>query len=328
MLELFKKQNPFTLFFVILYGFAIRSSIFFIKMNNIRLDADQPFSFLTDQWCKFNSSNLFIHYLITTSLLLIISIILNIFLKNNKIIDKLGFLPTLIFMLISASFSSFLYISNEFVAFLFFSIAFIRLIQALLVEDTEVSVFDASFFMSIASLFYKPLLPCFLIVFLSIIILKSVQVKAIFFMILGLLVPYFLLGVYMFITDRLGVYIISLVPQIFTKVILFSSKDYLQVIKIIFIGVISFMGFISIQASLAKSIVNIRKFYSLLLIVVLVFLPMFLINKEMTLTHFMFLLFPISYYILNFLKDMKRVWISELIHVALFVLIYFSNFNY
>lgn len=328
MLDLFKKQNPFTLFFVILYGFAIRSSIFFINLSKIKFNASQPFSFLTDQWCKVNTSNLFWHYFISTSLLLIIGLFINVYLKNNKIIDKLGYLPTLLFMLISASFSSYLYITNELIAFVFFSIAIIRLLQALLIEETEVSVFDAAFFMSIASLFYKPLLPCFLIVFMAVIILKSAQIKALLFILIGFIIPYFLLGVYMFYTDRLDTYLVHLIPQLFTKLTIFTSRDYLQIIKIIFIGVIALLGFVGIQSSLAKSIVNIRKYYSLLLIISLVYLPMFLINKELTLTHFLFLLLPISYYILNFIKDMKRVWISELIHVALFILIYFSNINY
>lgn len=155
------------------------------------------------------------------------------YLRDNKIIDKLGYLPTLFFLLISACFSSFLYVSNEFIAFVFFSIALIRLLQALLIDETTVSVFDASFFMSIASLFYKPLLLCFVIVLLAVLILKNVNIKSIVFLVLGLIIPYFLLGVYMFYTDRLVLYFTNITPQIFSSLHLFTQNDYLQVVKII-----------------------------------------------------------------------------------------------
>ncbi|MEI6311892.1 MAG: DUF6427 family protein [Bacteroidota bacterium] len=327
MLELFKKQNPFTLFFVIIYGFAIRSSIFFIDFSKAYFDPKQPLSFLTDNACKLSPQNVSFHYVISTSILLLISIFINLYLKNNKIIDKLGYLPTLLFMLVSASYSSFLYMSNEFFAFIFFSISIIRLLQSLLVDETDIKVFDAAFFISIASLFYKPILPCILIVFIAIIILKNVQIKAIVFMLIGLLIPYFLLGVYMFLTDRLSQLAFHIIPELISQMNWYNHQDFLQISKTIFLGILSLLGFVKIQASLAKSIVNIRKYYSLLLIISLVYIPMFLINKQLTTTHFIFLLLPISYYLLNFLKDMKRIWISELIHVALFVLIYFSNIN-
>ena len=325
MLEILKKQNPFTLLFVIVYGFVIRSSIFFIDTSNIVFDKTQAFSFLTDKWCFVSSQNLILHYIITTSILIVLSIFINVYLRDNKIIDKLGYLPTLFFLLISACFSSFLYVSNEFIAFVFFSIGLIRLLQALLIEETTVSVFDASFFMSVSSLFYKPLLLCFVIVLLAVLILKNVNIKSLVFLILGLIIPYFLLGVYMFFTDRLSLFFTNITPQLFSSLQLFAQKDYLQVIKIVFIGILTGMGFLQIQTQLSKSIVNIRKYYSMLLIVCLVFVPLFLINKQMTTQHFMFLILPVSYYILNFLKDMKRVWLSELIHVALFALIYLSN---
>lgn len=328
MLELFKKYNPFTLFFVILYGFAIRSSLFFIDISKVVFDKEQAFSFVTDSWCVVTKQNLIGHYIISTSLLLIISIYLNVYLKDAKIIDRLGYLPTLFFMLVSACFSSFLYISNELIALLFFSISLMRLIQSLLIEETDVRIFDASFFMSVASLFYKPLMPCILIVFLSVIILKSVQIKALLFIVIGIIIPYFLLGVYLFMYDRLGLYLQQLVPDFFHKTQLFSPKDFLQIVKIIFVGICTLLGFVKIQAVLSKSTVNIRKYYSLLLIVSLVYIPMFLINKQLSTIHFIFLILPVSYYLLNFLKDIQRTWISELIHVALFVLIYVSNINY
>ena len=327
MLDLFKKQNPFTLFFVIIYGFAIRSSVFFIDFSKSYFDPEQPLSFFTDNACKLNAQSVTYHYLLSTSILLIISIFINLYLKNNKIIDRLGYLPTLLFMLVSASYSTFLYISNEFFAFVFFSISISRLLQSLLIDETDIKVFDAAFFMSIASLFYKPILPCFLIVFIAIIILKNVQIKAIVFMLLGLIIPYFLLGVYMFLTDRLSVLAIHIIPELISHMNWYNHQDFLQIFKTLFLGILCLLGFVKIQASLAKSIVNIRKYYSLLIIICLVYIPMFLINKQLTTTHFIFMLLPMSYYLLNFLKDMKRIWISELIHVALLVLIYFSNIN-
>lgn len=175
MLEILKKQNPFTLLFVIVYGFLIRSSVFFIDIQKVVFDKTQAFSFLTDKWCivshrKFSIA-LFYH-----NLKIELSSLINVYLRDNKIIDKLGYLPSLFFLLISACFSSFLYVSNEFIAFVFFSIALIRLLQALLVDETTVSVFDASFFMSIASLFYKPLILCFFIVLLAVLILKNINI--------------------------------------------------------------------------------------------------------------------------------------------------------
>lgn len=324
MLELLKKQNPISLAVIILYAFTVRSIVFFTDVDYV-FDYSQPFSFLTDIWCLSYTNLKVVHYFITTSIVVSLSLFFTMFLRTYKITDRLGYLPALFFILLSAMFPSYMIISNEFIAFLFFCISAVRLLQSVFIEETDVKVFDAAFFLSVASLFYKPLLPLLLMLLFAIIVLKSVQIKAIVYIVLGWLIPYFLLGVYMFATDRFTIYIAHLTPQFFQHATLFKNNLVLHVIKLIAFGICVLLGLIKAHAVLSKSMVSIRKFYSLMLIYLLFCIPLFLFCNTMNTTHFLFLVFPLNYYILNFVKDMRKTWISELIHVALFVLIIISN---
>lgn len=59
----------------------------------------------------------------------------------------------------------------------------------------------------------------------------------------------------MFYTDRLALYILRISHHRFLASLhLFTQNDYLQVIKIIFIGVLTSMGFLKIQTQLSKAL--------------------------------------------------------------------------
>ena len=84
-------------------------------------------------------------------------------------------------------------------------------------------------------------------------------------------------------------------------------------------------GILKGQTESIKSIVPVRKFYGISLLLILGLLPTLLFADKLWITAFIFFVIPFSFYLYTIVKDVKRIWIAELIHVILLGLIFFTS---
>ena len=325
MLQLVRNSNPLSLLLIVLYAFLIRCPMLFHSSIHVAVDYSQPLSFLTDELCKVSVSNLWIHYLASTTLILIVAFYFNFVLTNNKIVEKNGFLPALLFILIASFFTDFNFISNVVLSFFFVFIAVMILYGTLLNDNKHSGLFDAGFFISLGALIYKPIFLLIFFLLAAVILLRSVQFRDLLITLIGCFVPVFLMGTYCFMIDRFSFFYTHLLPSITTSIDILKEEELLEYVKVIILAILVGFGILKGQSESIKTIVTVRKFYSICLLLMIGLLLSFFFSHSLQLTSFLFLAIPFSFYLYTILKDFKRMWIAELIHVILAGLIVFTS---
>lgn len=325
MIRLIRTSNPFSVVLLILYTFLVRCPILFYKNVARAIDYTQPLSFATDTLCKVTPQNIWYHFLTSTIIILSLAFYFNFVLNKNKIVEKNGFLPALLFVLASSLMVDFSLVTNELIAFVIVFISVFSLYNTILSDSNHSGLFDAGFYMGLATLIYKPIF--FLVFFLlaCVIILRTVHIRDLILTILGFIIPIFLIGTYCFLINRFSLFTNNLVPSVTGHISLFKQHQILEYTKLIVIGIFIIGGILKGQTESIKSIVPIRKFYGICLLLILALLPTLLLANNLWITAFIFFVIPFSFYLYTIVKDVKRMWIAELIHVILLGLIFFTG---
>lgn len=289
------------------------------------VDYGQPLSFLTDVLCKVEPSNLWYHYVASTVIILAIAFYFSQMLSTNKIVEKNGFLPAFLLILSASLFSDFNFISNELIAFVLVFISVIILYNTLLNDSKHSGLFDAAFFMGIGAMIYNPIFLLFFTVLASIILLRTVQLRDLLITIIGFFVPVFLVGTYCFMIGRLSLFCSHLLPSMTVDFQLINKGEVWEYIKLILFGIFVVLGVLKGQAESGKTIVTVRKFYSISLLLVIGIALSLFFSGTLKVTAFIYFSIPFSFYLYTSVKDLKRIWIAELIHVILIGLIFFTS---
>ena len=310
---------------LILYAFLVRCPILFYTNITRAIDFTQPLSFATDIFCKVTPQNIWYHYLTSTTIILILAFYFNFILNKNKIVEKNGYLPALLFVLTSSLMADFNLVTNELIAFVIVFISVFSLYNTILNDSNHSGLFDAGFYMGLATLVYKPIFFLVFFLLICVIILRTVHIRDLILTILGFFIPVFLVGTYCFLINRFSLFSTHLFPSITHHILLFKQHEILEYAKLIILGVFIMGGILKGQTESIKSIVPVRKFYGISLLLILGLLPTLLFADKLWITAFIFFVIPFSFYLYTIVKDVKRIWIAELIHVILLGLIFFTS---
>ena len=150
-------------------------------------------SFAYDHIFEFIYHNNFVLTSISFLLTIGTAIFLNKFAIDNQFVSKVSTLILVLYILFTSIFTK--EIHNNPIIWVNFLLVFVwaNLMQLPYVKNTIPIVFNASFLLGVASLFYSPLVAMFVLIWISIIIHRVVTWRNLLVTIIGVLFPYFFL---------------------------------------------------------------------------------------------------------------------------------------
>jgi len=192
--------------------------------------------------------------------------------------------------------------------------------------DIKGIMFDLGLLVALGSLIYFPFIVMLLLIWSSLVIFRAFYWREWITPLLGVITVYFLLAVAYFWLERMDEFYQIFLPftYAFPTKLNMDVHDYFVLIPI----VIAIVGFLFIlKDNFFKSVVQIRKSFQLLFIMLLLIFGSFYLNQERSINHFLLCVPPLSIYLAYFFTHAKIKWFYETLYlIILSTIIYFQFF--
>lgn len=275
---------------------------------------------------QVNSEPLSLYLFAKGGLFLLLSIliifILNFIIRKNGLTED-NSLAILFFILMVSYFPNIfgndgLFLSNFILLF-----AFRRIYSLRSSLETKEKIFDSSFWIGIASLFYVWSVLFILIVYAGIVIFRKTDWRNFLIPLIGLVTPLFLSYTYLLAFDDLVRFYALWNFQINMDISTYVAQN--MIIPLALIGTLTLAAIYPTTKRSLLAKIDFKSTWSLLLAHILVSLLVVLLAPIKDGSEFLFLIFPLSILFANFLQVINRYWIKESI-IYIFILTVFSNF--
>ncbi len=250
---------------------------------------------------------------------------LNYVFNKNEVIYKNSWLPSLFYVLLMSLIPQFLafqpvLITNS------ISIFILEKIFRLYKNQQPLSLdFDTGMLISISSLFYFPSIFISLLFFSGIIILKPFSWRDWVVGFLGMLLPFFLMFTYYFLTDQFQYF----TARFFTSNIR-QQIDVAQLlpqgfgVTIGYISLLLLLSVFALQKNFSKNVIRTRNYQQMMFIFIITAALEILTSPVNQLYRFIILAIPFSFLIAYYFLAIKKTWFAE---TAFWILICNILFN-
>jgi len=270
----------------------------------------------------------YIHNIIALILVIGESILLNYILNKFEIMAKKTAMPAIFYCLLMSCCKPLTHFYPLLFSNFFILLALFKIGLSYRVDEAFSSVFDASFFIAIASLFYFPSIIIYPLIWVTLIVIRPFIWREWVISLVGLLLPYLFVVVYYFWTDKVN---FLLYDKIF-----FPSSDSLLSIsnqRQTFLFVASFLLLL-----LILSVVHLLKGWPVntilsrnFLVVLFWLLGLSILSYTMApvfnITYLAIAAIPLAVFIANFYLMTRFKWTSEIIFILFVTALFFENYS-
>ncbi len=322
--NILKSNHPFVIGFIIIS--AILLWVFsFIEPVGIEIPVDAmstPFYAFVANLFPLNTFGSGITALI---LVLIQSLLLVQFNKKYILINSRTYLPAFFYILISGSFIHLQRLNPAIIGTLFIFIS-IHYIFSIYRSDYALNkLYIAGFFIALASLFWAPLAIIFLLVFISLTILRPLIGREWIAGILGFFTPYLFVLVYYYVfSDQEKLYtIIDTFTGNFSLIKEFYPIHFSYYIFYGFLLLMIILASYTIIINYQKKKIRTRKFFEINWWMFLMGMMLFIFLKNVSYEIIYFLALPTSFLLTDYFYSIRKSWyINGILFILIGAIIY------
>ncbi|MDH3322809.1 MAG: DUF6427 family protein [Flavobacteriaceae bacterium] len=250
-------------------------------------------------------------------LAILVIFFLNFIIRKNFLTDNNTY-ALLFFILLLGLFSNVFFNRQILISNFILLFAFRRIYSLRTVAKTKEKIFDAGFWIGLASLFYNWSIIYILLLYGAIWIFRKRDWKNMFIPIVGVVTPVFLLFVYLLVKNDAH----QLVGFFnFHYSLDFQKYTFLPfLIPIIFIMILGLTAIIPTTQKSLLSKIDFKSTWQILILQILLSLFIVILAPMKDGSEFLFLFFPLSILFANYFQGVNRYWVKEMI-LYLFVLL-------
>jgi len=266
-------------------------------------------------------------FLVYCCILLIQAFKFNGIFIRNKIFANRNYLAFMAYVTIMAIFNNYSYLSPAFLSLTFIIPSLEQLFDTAKQDVSIGHFFNAAFWMSMASLFYSPLLILLLFMFFGFAIISGFYWRHWLAALVSFFVPYLLTFTYYFAISEADVFF-SFINPFNSEAVLWPEGNVNLWIQLGLILFCLFFSFILSGAKFFSGAIRIRKIYQVLTLYIPIVLLVFIFIKGLSIDLVILILIPLSAYLAYSFGTIKGTLWSELVQlvfIASIVLIHFFN---
>jgi hypothetical protein len=253
------------------------------------------------------------------SVAILIIFVLNFIIRKNSLTEDNSY-AILFYILISSFFPQTFSNGGIFVANFILLFAFRKIYSLRTTTKTKEKIFDAAFWIGIASLFYIWSLIFMILLYAAILVFRKADWRNLLIPLFGLITPVFLSYTYLLYFDDLEHFKrIWLIDYAFDLSVYNNVKFLIPLISMGILVVISIIPTTN-KSLIAK--IDVKSTWFLLIAHFFVSLLLVLLAPSKNGSELTFLFFPVSILFANYLQLLNRYWIKETI-LYLFIFIFF-----
>lgn len=317
MINLFKTNNPAVYLYLLFAAFLLKGSFYFLPGFEAVTVTNSIWGNLIFSWLR--DSGIGLGWIHSFNILLVFgqSVAFNTILTRFRLISQQNFLPSFLFILLTAIFPEINLFNPAVLAHVFL---FPFLYNMLKIPETEISVesfFFTAFFVALASFIYFPVSFLLIVILFALLVLKSPHWRELAIIVLGYIIPYLFSALYFFISGNWAVFEallfgafpeeLELVPNRFDELLIGTI-----ILVLVLIGYFRSLGSIQQNILLFRKYTNVFAAYLLTGMVMMIFVR----GDEMVFVYS--LVAPISFYF-TYLLEVKKVrfWHNLVIYLLI-----------
>ncbi|MDX2001578.1 MAG: DUF6427 family protein [Chitinophagales bacterium] len=315
MIRLLNNNQPFLVLLLLAYA-VLFNLVLFTDPSFTVPETDFPFS----KWL-FEHLNISYNAItaISIALVFIQALMITQILNDIKFFNKSTYVPGVIYIVMASMFREFLFLSPVLIANTFIILTFGRLFSMYRQHSAFKEVYDTGLLIGISTLIYFPSVVLFIAMLIALGLLRSFIWREWLVGFFGLITPYYLAFVGLFLSGGLKKFIdyqFGSVLYGFNSGIEFSLPVQILggIMVMLFIG-----SFFVFQNNYLKSPIQVRKYLVLTAWMLILLSVSFLFKYTMSLNHFLIITVPLSLVISYFILNVKRWYVAEVVHAMLMI---------
>jgi len=257
-----------------------------------------------------------IKWLMTLILIMLISfqaLYLNYIITRFRLLKAETYLTAMVFVVLNVLSFSIINLNTIVVANTFILLALNELFKVYNRNNAFSVLFNASFFIALASLVYFPLIVLLPLAIVVLFYTKTPVWRDFIIILIGLVVPYLYVGTYLYLSD--SYFDINVLFESHTK-ILVQPKGYIYFG--VLLGGLAF-ALLSFGNTISRSVVKVKKLLTIILLLIpFVFGMLFLNALDYFATYFV-LVIPFAVVFSNFFQSIERKWLAEFLFLILLI---------
>lgn len=323
MLELFRTNqlalSILLLFYVVLLRFPV-----FIVPDTFSVQAAGIWSWAVYDWLGGASGRT--PDIVAMILLFLQSVYLNQIVIKHRLARNISLFPGVFYILVASLFPEFNHLSPLLMANTFYIIALGELMEIYKRNTSADRIFNAGFWIAVASLFYFSYLSLLILAIIAIFVMRAVRISEVLTLLSGAIVTYFLASLYYFWNDRL----VEFIHIQFTKNIGFIDLqiplNWQLYAQIGLIGLLIIIVFFSYRSYTLRQNIQTQKKLSILSWAIITATISLLVQSNIGFDHLLMIAVPLGVFLsLNFI-NMSARW-AETLHLLLLIAIIVWQFK-
>ncbi len=259
--------------------------------------------------------------ILSLSIVVLLLFLLTNFNTTIFFINERTFLPAILYILVAVIFPEYQMLNPVLPASLFFMFALKRIMDGYQKQGVAYNFFDAGILISTGSLFYANLIWFGLIIFIGIILMRTISFNEIALTFLGLMTPYLItFGIYYVLGNDPDSLITIIYNSLFTSVQSYSFPR-LTIVTLIFdaIMVLISIGYIIMLHNTKK--IKSRKTFSILIWIFAISVAVYFTVPSVSVEMIWLTGIPVSYFLTHQFIYIKKKIVSGIFFTVMFALV-------
>ncbi len=322
MVSLFKGNSISSIIFLILLCGAVHIHLF-LHSTFPPITEDNGLISFALRYCSTNILYAKLAPYVYLLLILAQSIRLNVLLNNLKMYNTNGFTTALSYVLLSAIIPQWTTLSVAIIANSFVIWIFISLSNLYNSPQPKSTLFNTGLLVGSAFLCYHPTIVLIAVVLFALAVVRPFVLSEWFVLLLGILMPVYLFVSFLFLGDKMNI-LYGILPRLRLHLPI-NHTDIGLWVKIVAILIMLLIGLQHWSNQNSRMVIQIRKNWSVMLVMLLFMLPIPFIFKNSGLDAAILWIVPLSAFIGNTYLYPKKALIPNLIFFVSLALIIHTN---
>jgi hypothetical protein len=312
-----------------MYAVVLRLVIFIYPHHSDDNQWLNPLSDLLNRLIGLNKYEHLIHDILSVAVVFTCGLIITGIINHYKLIERAGYMPALIFILSASFINEFCELTPALCGFFFLQFSFITLIKMYKTDKAGGHMFNAGFFIGVASLFYLPYLSFIVFLIGGYVLSRPFVLRELFSGLLGILIPLYFAGVVYFLNDSFRAYLHSLLALYNIEQVQQVQATLLPlVIRLGSLLLLFLIASLSVRSNYNKMVMQNR------IIITLCFVFFFsgacstLFIQDNDMSHFIWLALPFTFLVSIFMAEFRKARMAEVLHLCLLLLVFYFQYLY
>jgi hypothetical protein len=270
----------------------------------------------------------YIHNVVAVIMIVSEAILLNYILNKFEIMAKKTALPAIFYCLLMSCCKPLTHFYPLLFSNFFILLALLKIGLSYRVEEAFSSIFDASFFIATASLFYFPSIIIYPLIWVTLIVIRPFIWREWIISMIGLVLPYLFVVVYYFWTDKVNFLLYDKIffPSSDSLLTLSSQRNsFIAVSTLLLLFIVLSISTLlrgwPVNTILSRNFLVVLFWLFGLAILSYTMAPVFRIN------YLAIAAIPLAVFVANYFLMTKSKWISEIVFILFLAAIIFENYQ-